>query len=177
MHTGYYFGFFLAAVANYFIGSRFGWRAMFLVGGTPAILIAAGSGTGSTNPLAGKIGCNNLVRKWTMPRAFLALFAPRYRRRTIFNSIYLVGFSDRAVGWIGLRSVGSYLSGAPNRPQRSGFRQARFVFDSVAWHCYGSYRARHSVRGRSTGPQSHAGDTVRNYVHFHLGGFSAMSFT
>src|SRR5262245_41259472 len=32
MHTGYYFGFFLAALANYFIGARYGWRAMFLLG-------------------------------------------------------------------------------------------------------------------------------------------------
>src|SRR5580704_10991254 len=37
MHTGYYFGFFLAAAANYFIGSRFGWRYMFVVGGVPAL--------------------------------------------------------------------------------------------------------------------------------------------
>jgi hypothetical protein len=35
MHTGYYFGFFLAALANYFVGSRFGWRWMFVVGGAP----------------------------------------------------------------------------------------------------------------------------------------------
>src|SRR4249920_750168 len=28
MHTGYYVGIFLAAIANYFIGARFGWRAM-----------------------------------------------------------------------------------------------------------------------------------------------------
>src|ERR1700739_776473 len=40
MHTGYYIGFFLAAAANYFIGSRFGWRYMFAVGGIPAIFIA-----------------------------------------------------------------------------------------------------------------------------------------
>ena len=40
MHTGYYFGFFLAALANYFIGSRFGWRYMFVVGGAPALLVA-----------------------------------------------------------------------------------------------------------------------------------------
>src|SRR6202051_1052694 len=38
MHTGYYFGFFLAAAANYFIGSRFGWRYMFVVGGFPGLL-------------------------------------------------------------------------------------------------------------------------------------------
>jgi MFS family permease len=40
MHTGYYFGFLLAAVANYGIGSHFGWRAMFLFGGLPALLLA-----------------------------------------------------------------------------------------------------------------------------------------
>src|SRR5204862_5746272 len=39
MHTGYYFGFFLAALANYFIGARFGWRWMFALGGTPALLV------------------------------------------------------------------------------------------------------------------------------------------
>src|SRR6202051_60549 len=40
MHTGYYVGFFLAAVANYSIGSHYGWRAMFIVGGLPALLLA-----------------------------------------------------------------------------------------------------------------------------------------
>src|SRR2546430_17389546 len=40
MHTGYYIGFFFAAVANVFIGSRFGWRYMFAVGGVPAAFIA-----------------------------------------------------------------------------------------------------------------------------------------
>src|ERR1700688_2343575 len=39
MHTGYYIGFFLAAVANVFIGSRYGWRYMFALGGAPALLI------------------------------------------------------------------------------------------------------------------------------------------
>ena len=41
MHTGYYVGFFLAAVANYFIGAHYGWRWMFAVGGFPALLVAA----------------------------------------------------------------------------------------------------------------------------------------
>src|SRR6267142_1598507 len=39
MHTGYYFGFFLAAIANYFIGANFGWRWMFVLGGAPALLV------------------------------------------------------------------------------------------------------------------------------------------
>ena len=39
MHTGYYFGFFLAALANHFVGESYGWRPMFMIGGAPAILI------------------------------------------------------------------------------------------------------------------------------------------
>ena len=39
MHTGYYFGFFFASVANYFIGANFGWRWMFVFGGLPALMI------------------------------------------------------------------------------------------------------------------------------------------
>src|SRR5512142_1847118 len=38
MHTGYYFGTLLAALANFTIGAHFGWRAMFLLGGSPALL-------------------------------------------------------------------------------------------------------------------------------------------
>src|SRR3954470_24111493 len=40
MHTGYYVGTFLAAIVNYTVGSHYGWRAVFAVGGTPALLIA-----------------------------------------------------------------------------------------------------------------------------------------
>src|SRR5262249_637667 len=39
MHTGYYVGVLLAAIINYFVGARWGWRAMFLVGGAPALLV------------------------------------------------------------------------------------------------------------------------------------------
>ena len=39
MHTGYYVGFFLAALANYQIGARYGWRWMFAIGGLPALLV------------------------------------------------------------------------------------------------------------------------------------------
>jgi MFS family permease len=38
LQTGYYAGFFLAATLNYTVGARFGWRAMFFCGLTPAIL-------------------------------------------------------------------------------------------------------------------------------------------
>src|ERR1700675_3643289 len=45
MHTGYYVGIFLAAVANYVVGTNFGhngWRVMFAVGGFPPLLLAGG---------------------------------------------------------------------------------------------------------------------------------------
>src|SRR5579884_4127327 len=38
MHTGYYFGTLIASLANYVVGAHFGWRAMFILGGTPALL-------------------------------------------------------------------------------------------------------------------------------------------
>ena len=39
MHTGYYVGIFLAAILNYTIGAKYGWRAMFAFGGAPALLV------------------------------------------------------------------------------------------------------------------------------------------
>jgi MFS family permease len=89
MHTGYYFGFFLAAAANYFIGSRFGWRYMFVVGGLPALLVGfIRNNVHEPAHWAAKV--QDLGERWKMHDAFLELFSPRYRRRTVFNSIYLI---------------------------------------------------------------------------------------
>src|SRR5712691_9854800 len=85
MHTGYYFGFFLAALANYFIGANFGWRWMFAVGGTPALLVGfirygvRESARWQQRLEEGRI-------RPTMTQAFLELFSRRYARRTIVNS-------------------------------------------------------------------------------------------
>jgi MFS family permease len=89
MHTGYYIGFFFAAAANYFIGSRFGWRYMFAVGGVPALFIAWIRGN-VREPERWENRIEQLGEKWSMRRAFLLLFSPRYRRRTVLNSIYLI---------------------------------------------------------------------------------------
>jgi len=88
MHTGYYVGIFLAAIANYFVGARYGWRAMFLVGGTPALLVGF-IRYGVTEPRRWQERIAQVGRTWTMHRAFLELFAKEYRRRTLLNSIYL----------------------------------------------------------------------------------------
>ncbi len=85
MHTGYYFGVFLAAIVNYFIGARYGWRAMFAVGGTPALLVAF-IRYGVAEP---KRWQTQRVRK-TMWNLFSELFSAIYRRRTLLNSIYLL---------------------------------------------------------------------------------------
>src|SRR5437870_6032991 len=88
MHTGYYTGIFLAAIANYFVGARFGWRAMFLLGGTPALLVGF-IRFGVTEPKRWERRIAQVGRAWTMQSAFFAFFSPEYRRRTLLNSTYL----------------------------------------------------------------------------------------
>src|SRR6266446_412038 len=89
MHTGYYFGFFLAALANYFIGAHFGWRWMFVVGGTPALLVAFFYNR-VHEPERWKNKKHELGHAWTAISAFRTPFSPRYRRRTILNSFYML---------------------------------------------------------------------------------------
>jgi len=84
MHTGYYFGFFLAALANYFIGANFGWRWMFVLGGTPALLVGWIQ-SGVHEPKTWQE-----TAKQAKPRlkdSFNALFSDHYRVRTIINSL------------------------------------------------------------------------------------------
>ena len=84
MHTGYYFGIFLAAIANYTIGAHFGWRAMFAVGGAPALLV-----TWIRRSVHEPRRWEARPERIVMTRAFAALFSPEYRRRTLLNSLYL----------------------------------------------------------------------------------------
>jgi len=88
MHTGYYVGIFLAALANYGIGSHFGWRAMFAVGGLPALLLAW-IRSGVTEP-ARWLDKGNVVHTWAFWRPLATLFSPSWRRRTILNSLFMV---------------------------------------------------------------------------------------
>ena len=102
LHTGYYVGFFLAAIANYFIGSRYGWRAMFALGGAPALLVGF-IRYGVAEPQRWKTKmeqlsvvipseARNLLFKsrWTMGKSFLELFSRQFRRRTLLNATYLL---------------------------------------------------------------------------------------
>src|SRR5215469_13862563 len=81
LQTGYYAGFFLAAALNYTVGAAFGWRALFLCGGAPAVLslymlskldeskrwVSAAERTAHAAPLK-------------------SIFAGPYLRRTVVNS-------------------------------------------------------------------------------------------
>jgi MFS family permease len=88
MHTGYYVGIFLAALANFAIGSRYGWRAMFLVGGLPALLLAW-IRHGVKEPERWKRK-EEVLRSWAIWRPFAALFSTALRRRTILNSLFML---------------------------------------------------------------------------------------
>jgi MFS family permease len=88
MHTGYYFGIFLAAIANYLIGSRFGWRAMFVVGGLPALLLAwVRHGVSEPSRWRQK---ESVVRSWEIWRPFAGLFSTALRRRTVVNMFLML---------------------------------------------------------------------------------------
>jgi MFS family permease len=88
MHTGYYVGIFLAAILNYAIGSKYGWRYMFAVGGLPALLLAwVRHGVAEPERWQQKVG---VVRTWKIWQPFATLFSKTLRRRTILNSIYVL---------------------------------------------------------------------------------------
>jgi MFS family permease len=117
MHTGYYFGFFLAALANFFVGSHLGWRYMFAVGVLPALMISwIRRNVREPERWENKLG--ELGGKWTMHQAFLKLFSPQYRRRTIMNSIYLI------VSLVGLWAGAVYVPAAVTYIAERGGRSA-----------------------------------------------------
>src|SRR5216684_1649748 len=88
MHTGYWVGVFLAALANYSIGSRFGWRTMYAIGGLPAVLLAwVRHGVAEPACWRQKEG---MVRSWKIWQPFATLFSSLLRRRTILNTLYML---------------------------------------------------------------------------------------
>ena len=84
LQTGYYFGFFAAAALNYTVGAHYGWRAMFLCGLAPMVVAVA------------TLFKVKEPARWTAHAAdakrvhpLREIFSPRYRRRTIVNSLML----------------------------------------------------------------------------------------
>jgi MFS family permease len=88
MNSGYYVGIFIAAALNYLIGAHYGWRAMFAIGGLPALFIAyvrlyVQEPERWRRRVAETGG-------WRARDSFLALFSPEYRRRTLLNCVFLL---------------------------------------------------------------------------------------
>ena len=146
MHTGYYVGIFLAALANYGIGSHFGWRAMFIVGGLPALLLAW-IRHGVTEPAAWKKK-ENIVRSWAVWRPLATLFSPAWRRRTILNSLLMLASISGL--WAGTVYVPAAITAVAEAGGRSGPQAAQLASWESCWsrsrrflaasRCHGSLR-------------------------------------
>ena len=127
MHTGYYFGFFLAALANYFIGANFGWRWMFILGGAPALLVSwIRRGVRESAAWQHKLG--DPQRRPSMRQAFSELFSPRYLRRTIVMSLLFL------ISIIGLWAGSIYV---PTAVTQIALRQGYAAADAARLASYG----------------------------------------
>jgi MFS family permease len=126
LHTGYYFGFFLAAIANYFIGARYGWRWMFVVGGTPAFLVTfIQYGVRESKTWERKIE----AARPTMTAAFGKLFSSEYARRTWLNSLFLF------VSIVGLWAGSVYV---PTSVREIALRESYSAADATRLASYGT---------------------------------------
>ncbi|HTS31880.1 MAG TPA: MFS transporter [Bryobacteraceae bacterium] len=127
MHTGYYLGVFLAAIVNYLVGSRFGWRAVFAVGGTPALLVAF-IRYGVSEPKRWQHRMAQIGRGWTAWEAFRALFSPEYRRRTIVNAaLLLVSMVGLWAGSVYVPSSVTYLATSEHYTSAEASRIASYA--------------------------------------------------
>jgi len=128
MHTGYYFGFFLAAIANYVIGARYGWRLMFAIGGVPALLVTF-IRYGVHESAAWRTQVEEQRTRPTMAAAFMALFSKRYGRRTMLNSVYLL------VSIVGLWAGSVYV---PTSVTQLAMRAGRSAADAARLASWGT---------------------------------------
>jgi MFS family permease len=127
MHTGYYFGFFLAALANYFVGAKYGWRWMFVVGGTPALLITfIRYGVRESDTWRRRVESLNHP---PMMEAFKKIFSPLYARRTLLNSLFLL------VSIIGLWAGSVYV---PTSVREIALREGIAAGDATRLASYGT---------------------------------------
>jgi MFS family permease len=127
MHTGYYFGFFLAALANYFVGAKYGWRWMFVVGGTPALLVTfIRYGVHESAAWRERIAEK---RRPAMSEAFGRIFSPVYARRTVLNSLYLL------VSIVGLWAGSVYV---PTSVREIALREGRTAANATQLASYGT---------------------------------------
>jgi len=122
MHTGYYFGIFIAGLANYVIGAHYGWRAMFAIGGTPALLVAI-IRRSVHEPARWEQARGGAKRSFSQP--LRELFVPARRRRTILNAIYL--FVSMTGLWAGSVYVPSSVTQIAGREGANALRSAQLA--------------------------------------------------
>ena len=104
LNSAYYVGSFIAAGLNYWIGARYGWRAMFAVGGFPALFIAfIRYGVAEPERWRKRVQASSGV---TARESFFALFSLEYRGRTALNCVFLL------ISMIGLWAGSVYVPGA-----------------------------------------------------------------
>jgi MFS family permease len=127
MHTGYYFGFFLAALANYFIGTSYGWRWMFVLGGAPALLVGWIQ-SGVHESAAWKAKFDNPAARPRMRDSFAALFNARFARRTVTMSLLFM------VSIIGLWAGSIYV---PTAVTQIALRQGHTAAEAGKLASYG----------------------------------------
>jgi MFS family permease len=123
MHTGYYVGFFLAALANFGVGERYGWRAMFALGGLPALLVSLiRYGVRESQRWESKA---SKVQTWSMARPLAVLFSAEYRKRTIVNAVYVL---VSIIGlWAGSVYVPAAVTEIVNRVRMPGINVAHLI--------------------------------------------------
>jgi MFS family permease len=138
MHTGYYVGIFLAALANYAIGSRFGWRAMFIVGGLPALLLAWVR-HGVSEPAA-----------WT--------------KKEFFSH---AGFHLWSVGWNCLCPGCHHIGRGGGWPRESSGGAACFLGHHAGLVCHDSWLPGHAVAGRARRTTRGAGGFLHSHDGVH----------
>lgn len=104
MHTGYYFGVLLAGSIYAIVSSHGGWRAMFVVGGAPALLVGLVR-YGIDEPARWQRQAERIKRRLWFD-SVTELFNSEYRRRTIVNCLCVL------VSIIGLWAGSVYVPAA-----------------------------------------------------------------
>ncbi len=88
LQTGYYFGFFVAAVLNFTVGASYGWRAMFLCGLFP-VVVSIATLIKVKEPERWEEQHRNQDASQAAQRPFRTLFSDRNRGQTIAMSALL----------------------------------------------------------------------------------------
>jgi MFS family permease len=86
LQTGYYFGFFIAAILQFTVGAAFGWRAMFLCGLVPVVVSLA---TLFRVKEPDRWAKTQQLGQASKTRPFRTLFSAPYRQRTLVMSALL----------------------------------------------------------------------------------------